>query len=68
MSTSTSIGIRKWAGDQAIETVWTSGDGDRRCIGWVRWDGARAIETNGDPSFEGCDGFEEAWTDGLRSM
>lgn len=56
-----SIGISKWAGEQAIECTWSVGEGDARLTGWTRADGERAIETNGDPVFEGDDGFEDAW-------
>lgn len=56
-----SIGIQKWAGGQTISRIWQNGEGDWRMIGWQRADGARAIETNGDPAFEHEPGFEEAW-------
>ena len=61
-----SIGINKWAGNQGIELVWATGDGDGAWSLWKREDGARAIATNGDPVFEGEDGFEEAWISGIR--
>lgn len=57
-----SIGINKWANGQSIECAGSSGEGDSKITGWVRADGARAIETNGDPVFESEDGFEEAWS------
>ena len=58
----TSIGITLWACGQGIEQVWSRGEGDARLIGWERADGQRAIETNGQPVFDGEDGFEEAWS------
>lgn len=61
MTTTSSIGIGKWLGEHSAKVVWVRGEGDERCIGWIRSDGARAIETNGDPCFEGEDGFESAW-------
>lgn len=57
-----SIGISKWANGMEIEKVWESGEGDNRMIGWERSDGARAIETNGDPAFEGEEGFATGWS------
>ena len=58
----TSIGITLWASGQGIEQVWSRGEGDARLIGWERADGQRAIETNGQPVFDGEDGFEAAWS------
>lgn len=57
----TSIGIYKWAHPVTAELLWESGVGDSRIRGWQRADGARAIETNGDPVFEGENGFAEVW-------
>lgn len=57
-----SIGINNWSKGQCVEMAGHSGEGESRIIGWVRADGARAIETNGDPVFESEDGFEEAWS------
>lgn len=65
MNTSNSIGINKWAAGQQLAQVWARGEGDRQTIGWERSDGERAIETNGDPVFEGEEGFEEAWELGM---
>lgn len=62
-----SSGITAWAGGMAIEDEWTTGSGDARLTGWVRADGARAIETNGDPVFDGDDGFVDAWAAGSGS-
>lgn len=59
--TTTSMGINKWSGGQRIFKIGESGEGDSRMVAWVRADGARAIETNGDPQFEWEDGFDEAW-------
>ena len=50
-ATTTSIGIRKWAGDLMIQEQWRLGVGDSRLIGWRRIDGERAVETNADPIF-----------------
>lgn len=55
-----SIGIKNWAGRQAIARVWGAG-GDSRLVGWQRADGSRAIETNGDPCFEDTPHFSELW-------
>lgn len=60
--TSQSIGINKWSNGQTLAKIGESGEGDNRIIGWERVDGMRAIETNGDPVFEGQDGFGEAWS------
>lgn len=59
--TTDSIGIKKWAGELEIEEVARRGEGDARMIAWERSDGARAIQTNGDPVWDGEEGFEEAW-------
>lgn len=59
---SNSIGINKWSKDQSVEMAGQSGESESRITGWVRADGARAIETNGDPVFESEEGFEEAWS------
>lgn len=62
---SNSIGINKWAGGKDLELVWVrtdgSGNADNTLRGWLRSDGARAIETNGDPCFEHEAGFDLAW-------
>lgn len=50
-----------WVGDLGFEVEWESGTGDAQLIGVVRGDGERVILTNGDPVFEGDEGFEEAW-------
>ena len=57
----TSIGIYKWAHPITAELVWESGVGDSRLRGWERADGSRAIETNGDPFFEGFGEFDDMW-------
>lgn len=54
-----SIGIRKWACGQTLELVASVGDGDGKLTLFRRGDGLEAIETNGDPVFEGDTGFEE---------
>lgn len=59
--TTNSIGINKWSGGQRIFKVGESGDGASLMVAWVRADGARAIETNGDPNFEGSEEFDAAW-------
>lgn len=59
--TTNSIGINKWSGGQRIFKVGESGEGEARMVAWVRSDGARAIETNGDPEFEGSDVFDLEW-------
>jgi hypothetical protein len=41
--------IQKWAEGSTLDLDWETGEGDARLRGWVRSDGARAIETNGDP-------------------
>jgi len=64
--TTNSIGINKWSGGQRIFKVGESGDGDSRMVAWVRADGARAIDTNGDPDFEWSDEFDAAWEKLLR--
>ena len=56
-----SIGIRNWSEGQELTEVFFIGLGDSRLIGWKRHDGARAIETNGDPIFEGGEDFETMW-------
>ena len=53
-----SIEIEKWAGGEAVEESWRS---TSELAGWTRADGARAIETNGDPVFEEDEGFEDLW-------
>lgn len=53
MNKSNSIGINKWAGQTSLIKIWEHGTGDARMVGWERWDGALAIETNGDPIFGG---------------
>jgi len=58
--TTNSIGIQRWAAHQGAEIVWENGIGDARIVGWRRDDGERAIETNGDPVFDG-EGFDELW-------
>lgn len=66
-NTTNSVGIAKWADTQSIEIAWQNGTGDARQIGWTRADGARAIETNGDPVFEDAIGFDGSWeTRGAR--
>jgi hypothetical protein len=57
----TSTGISAWIDDQDARVAWERGEGDARQVGWIRDDGARAIETNGDPIGEDDDGFEAAW-------
>lgn len=56
MSTN-SIGVRKWSAGKTIEQAWRNGE----LIGWKRADGARIIETNGDPIEEEDEGFNEVW-------
>ena len=63
----TSIGIYKWAHPATAELAWETGVGDARLRGWERADGARAIETNGDPLFEGEAGFDETWRNGQKT-
>lgn len=60
--TTNSIGIQKWAANQNVEQVWVTGEGDNQLVGWLRADGARAIETNADPVFDTEEGFEEMWS------
>jgi hypothetical protein len=38
--------------------VGATGEGDGTCILWELGDGRRVIETNGDPVWEGEDGFD----------
>lgn len=56
-----SAGISKWASGHELKWAGKHGIGDSMIVGWIRDDGARAISTNGDPEFDGEDGFEEAW-------
>ena len=56
-----SLGIEDWAGQSDIVQCGSYGRGDARMIAWERDDGTRAIETNGNPIFEGETGFEESW-------
>jgi hypothetical protein len=56
---SSSVGILAWAGDSALTLEWESSP---ELKGWSRdSDGARAIETNSDPIFDGDEGFAAAW-------
>ena len=66
---SNSIGINKWAAGHRIIKIARYGYGDAQEIAWLRDDGARAIETNGDPAFEWESGFDSEWyvITGLRA-
>jgi hypothetical protein len=61
MEKTSSLGIEDWAGQSDIVQCGSYGRGDARMIAWERDDCTRAIETNGNPIWEGEEGFEAAW-------
>jgi hypothetical protein len=54
-----SITIAKWAEGHELTLVLEAEDGKVR--GWMRDDGRRAIETQGDSIFEDERGFDAGW-------
>lgn len=55
-----SIGIRKhFDPNMELTRIGSAGSGDSEITLWQDRMGHEAIETNGDPVFEGEDGFEE---------
>lgn len=66
MKTCDSIGIKKALGSN-LTWVGSRGEGDSKITLWRNVDGREAIETNGDPVFEGEAGFEEACAEIMAS-